>query len=82
MTAGGSHSGDTGDPERQPKQPREPRESDGWQIFSYMIAGMVLYGAIGWQVGRWTGLQFLFPVGMITGLASGIALIIFRVTRS
>jgi ATP synthase protein I len=79
MTTSGSRGGDAREPE---PQPREPRESDGWQIFSYMIAGMTLYGAVGWQVGRWTGWQFLFPVGMIAGLASGIALIIFRVTRS
>ena len=43
---------------------------------------MVLYGGIGWLVGRWTGEPVLFPVGMIVGLALSVALIIFRVTRS
>jgi ATP synthase protein I len=66
---------------REPGGPREPRESDGWQILSYMIGGMALYGFIGWLIGRWTGLSFLFPVGMIAGLAFSIVLIIFRVTR-
>jgi ATP synthase protein I len=61
---------------------RRPREADGWAIMSYMIAGMILYGGIGWLVGRWTGISVLFPVGMILGLALGIALIIYRVTRS
>ncbi len=47
-----------------------------------MIGGMALYGFVGWLIGRWTGLPVLFPVGMLAGLASAIALIIFRVTRS
>jgi hypothetical protein len=42
----------------------------------------VLYGGIGWLVGRWTRLPVLFPVGMIVGLALAVALIIFRVTRA
>jgi len=62
--------------------PPEPRESDGWRIVSYMFGGMILYGGIGWLIGHWTGLDFLFPVGMLVGLALSIALIIFRVTRS
>ncbi len=59
-----------------------PRQSDGLTYLSYMIGGMVLYGGIGWLVGRWTNLPVLFPVGMIAGLGLAIALIIFRVTRS
>jgi F0F1-type ATP synthase assembly protein I len=65
---------------RDPSQPRPA--SEGWTILSYMIGGMVLYGFVGWLIGRWTGLAWLFPVGMLAGLASAIALIIFRVTRS
>lgn len=55
---------------------------DGYTFLSYLIGGMALYGLIGWLVGRWTGLPVLFPVGMLTGLALGVALIIFRVRRS
>jgi ATP synthase protein I len=62
--------------------PRRPREADGWAIMSYMLAGMILYGGIGWLVGHWTGIPVLFPVGMILGLAFSIVLIIYRVTRS
>jgi hypothetical protein len=66
--------------ERDPSQPRPP--SEGWAYLSYMIGGMVLYGFVGWLAARWTGWQVLFPIGMLAGLASAIALIIFRVTRS
>ncbi len=62
--------------------PASPPPSTGYTYLSYLIGGMVLYGGIGWLVGRWTGLPLLFPVGMIVGLALSVALIIFRVTRS
>jgi ATP synthase protein I len=65
---------------RDPSQPRSA--SEGYAVLSYLIGGMVLYGLVGWLFGRWTGLPVLFPVGMLAGLASAIALIIFRFTRS
>jgi hypothetical protein len=65
---------------RDPSQPRPPGE--GWTILSYMIGGMALYGLVGWLAARWTGWTVLFPIGMLAGLASSIALIIFRVTKS
>jgi ATP synthase protein I len=63
-----------------PEQPRGP--TDGMQVLSYLITGMVLYGGIGWLIGRWTHLPVLFPIGMIAGLASAVALIIFRASRT
>lgn len=65
---------------RDPSQPRPAGE--GYAVLSYLIGGMALYGLAGWLIGRWTGLPVLFPVGMLAGLASAIALIIFRFTRS
>jgi ATP synthase protein I len=62
--------------------PRPPHERDGWQMLSYMLGGMILYGGIGWLVSWLTGITILFPLGMIVGIGLSIALIIFRVTRS
>jgi ATP synthase protein I len=62
--------------------PPTPRESDGWRILSYMLGGMILYGGIGWLVGKWTGISVLFPVGMILGIGLSIVLIVFRVTKT
>jgi ATP synthase protein I len=78
MTADGQDGRSSG-PEQQP---RPPRESDGWQILSYMLGGMILYGGIGWLASRWTGLSYLFPIGMILGIGLSVAMIIFRFTRS
>jgi len=67
---------------RPPGRGGQRPASEGWTYFSYLVGGMLLYGGIGWLIGRWTGLPVLFPVGMLTGLALAIAMIIFRVTRS
>lgn len=65
-----------------PPGPGKPDTSSGYTYLSYMLGGMILYGGIGWLIGRWTHLAVLFPVGMVTGLVLSVALIIFRVTRS
>ena len=72
MTAGGD----------QHQEPPRLRESVGWQILSYMLGGMILYGGIGWLIGHWTGISILFPLGMILGIGLSVAMIIFRFTRS
>jgi ATP synthase protein I len=63
----------------------EPPPSDageGWRVFSSMIAGMVLYGGIGWLVGHLTGISILFPLGMLFGIVLSLLMIIFRFSRS
>ena len=64
------------------QEPRIPSQSDGWQILSYMLGGMILYGGIGWLISHFTGIAILFPIGMILGIGLSVALIIFRFTRS
>jgi ATP synthase protein I len=55
----------------------------GWSIVSYLVAGMALYGGIGWLIGRWTGFSaVLLPVGLLVGLGLALTLIIFRYGRS
>lgn len=79
------HEPDAGRHEKQDDQeqpPRPARETDGWQILSYMLGGMILYGGIGWLVGKWTGISVLFPVGMILGIGLSIVLIVFRVSKT
>jgi ATP synthase protein I len=78
MTSQQKRSG-TRDPEQEP---RIVRQSDGWQILSYMLGGMILYGGIGWLVSHFTGIAILFPIGMILGIGLSVAMIIFRFTRS
>ncbi len=51
-------------------------------IFSYLIAGILAYGAIGWLIGRAVHLPILAPAGMLAGLGITLSLIIYRYGRS
>jgi ATP synthase protein I len=53
----------------------------GYTIFSYLIAGMLAYGGIGWLIGHFTHITLLFPVGMLVGLAISVGWIIYRYGR-
>lgn len=56
--------------------------STGWNVFSYLIAGMLAYGGIGWLVGRAVHISLLFPIGMIVGLAIAVGYVIYRYGRA
>jgi hypothetical protein len=51
-------------------------------VFSYLLSGMIVYGGLGWLIGRWVHSVLLFPIGMVVGLALAIVLVIFRFGRS
>jgi ATP synthase protein I len=55
--------------------------STGWTITSYMLSGLIAYGAIGWLVGRAVHVGLLFPIGMIVGLAISVGFVIYRYGR-
>jgi ATP synthase protein I len=50
-------------------------------VFSYLLAGMAVYGAIGWLIGRAVHVSLLFPIGMLVGLAISLGFIIYRYGR-
>ena len=51
----------------------------GMQVLSYLITGVLLYGAIGWVGDHFLGTRFLLPVGIVLGVGLAIYLIIKRV---
>src|SRR5271169_906821 len=53
----------------------------GWTVASYMLAGLVSYGLIGWLLARVTHIQLLFPLGMIFGIAVSVGYVIYRFGR-
>ena len=59
-----------------------PSRGAGWTILSYLIAGMIAYGAIGWLISRAVHETAIFPVGMLFGLGVSIGLVIYRYGRS
>jgi ATP synthase protein I len=53
----------------------------GWNVFSYLIAGMVAYGFIGWLIGRAVHVAILLPLGMLVGLGISIGYVIHHYGR-
>ena len=81
--AGRLNSAGAGRPPRRPGRdfPLPPRGA-GYTVLSYLIAGIVVYGGIGWLVGRAVHSAALFPIGMLIGLVISIGLVIHRYGRS
>jgi len=53
----------------------------GWEIVSYLISGMLVYGGIGWLVGRAVHIKLLFPLGMAVGLGIALCWVVYRYGR-
>jgi len=51
----------------------------GMQVLSYLITGVLLYGAIGWVGDHFLGTRFLLPVGTVLVVGLAIYMIIKRV---
>ena len=51
---------------------------DAWGVLSYVLAGMLFYGGIGWLLSSRFHQMWIFVVGMIVGLAASVYLIVKR----
>lgn len=60
---------------------REYPAVDPWQVTSYLISGVALWGLIGWAAARWLDIPFLTGVGFIIGGVLGIWLTYIRYGR-
>ena len=54
----------------------------GGEVVSYLVAGMLAYGGIGWLIGRAVHLGLLFPIGMAVGLAIALGWVVYRYGRA
>ena len=50
----------------------------GMRIVAEMLAGMLLYGGLGWLGDRFWGTSVLLPVGLLVGFGLSIYLVIKR----
>ena len=79
-----SSNGSSGEPSPasgQTPQADPVEENQGWSIFSYLIAGMVAYGLIGWLVAWLTHVPVLLPVGALVGLVFAIGGVVWKYGR-
>ncbi len=73
--------GTTSPPEGTPPPPRGGSTDDGMVALSYILAGLILYGGLGWLGDHYLHTEWLLPVGLILGLATSTYLIIKRYGR-
>jgi len=62
---------------QKPKTPtgKPEKKVDPYSISGYLLAGMVLYGGLGWLIDRWAGTSNVFaPIGVVFGLAAALYL--------
>ena len=55
-----------------------PSSDIGMRIIAEMLAGMLLYGGLGWLGDRFWGINVLLPVGLLLGFGLSIFLVIKR----
>jgi F0F1-type ATP synthase assembly protein I len=52
----------------------------GMRVLSYLISGVLLYGALGWVGDHFLHTSFLLPIGIVLGAAFGIYTTIRRLS--
>lgn len=55
---------------------------DPWHAFGYLVAGVGMYGVLGWLADRWLNTSFLVVVGILFGAGLGIYMTFARFNRS
>ncbi|MDO5683896.1 MAG: hypothetical protein Q4G46_13845 [Propionibacteriaceae bacterium] len=50
----------------------------GYRVLSYLLAGLLFYGGLGWLGDHFLHTTFLLPVGIVVGTALSVILIIRR----
>ncbi|MEO8475749.1 MAG: AtpZ/AtpI family protein [Actinomycetota bacterium] len=57
--------------------------NQAWSAIGTMLAGIVVWGGVGWLLDRWLGFEGLFlPIGMVLGVSVAIWLIYLRYGRN
>lgn len=63
----------------------EPIRQDGYavgmKIVADMLAGMLVYGGLGWVGDHFLGTKFLMAIGLVLGLALGTYVVVKRFGR-
>jgi uncharacterized membrane protein YkgB len=66
------------------KPPEDPpfRAVDPWAVVSYLLAGVILYGGIGWLLDLWLGTRGFVGGGIVVGAAAGVWLVWLRYSKT
>jgi len=55
--------------------------NEGMRVLSYLLAGVALYGGLGWLADHLLGTGFWLPIGIVLGAATAVYTIIRRFGR-
>ena len=68
--------------QRSPGDSPQPAQGggmeEGMRVLSYLIAGLAVYGFLGWLGDDLLGTEWMLPTGMVLGMAGSVFLIIRR----
>ena len=53
----------------------------GYRILSIMVAGLLVYGGIGWLLDRWLGTSWWLPIGIVLGVGLGVYYVVVKFGR-
>ncbi|WP_405145222.1 AtpZ/AtpI family protein [Sphaerisporangium sp. NBC_01403] len=67
--------------QRKPEEDGRDFANAAWSIPSTLIAGMLVWGGIGWLLDRWTGVGAFFPIGVILGVVLAVYLVYVKYGR-
>jgi F0F1-type ATP synthase assembly protein I len=59
-------------------EPDSTAMDQGMRVLSYLISGVLFYGALGWVGDHFLRTSFLLPIGIVLGAGLGIYLTIKR----
>jgi len=57
--------------ERRPETDGRDFADAMWSVPSSLLAGMAIYGGLGWLLDRWLDTSAFFPIGTVLGLVLG-----------
>jgi F0F1-type ATP synthase assembly protein I len=58
-------------PASAPSDDGSPK-GDPWHAFGYIVAGVAVYGTIGWLADGWFGTSYLVAIGILLGAGFGL----------
>ena len=52
-----------------------------WSIIGYLLAGLFIWGGIGWSLDQWLGTTYCLLIGLFLGAAASVYLVWLRFGR-
>ncbi len=66
----------------QPTGSPSSEANAGWAVFGTLLAGLLVWGGVGYLLGRWLDVAALFPIGLLLGAAAATYSVYVRYGRS